>query len=730
MQCPHCRHENRDGARFCGACAAALGGTAPCPRCATLNPPGQKFCDACGGPLSARAADGAPAIARDARTYTPRHLVDKILTTRSAIEGERKQVSVLFADLVDSMRLAERLDAEEWHRILDCVFEILLRGVHRFEGTINQFTGDGVMALFGAPVAHEDHARRACHAALSAMEELRAYASTLRPRGLELAARMGLNSGEVVVGKIGDDLRMDYTAQGHCVGLAARMEQLAGPGTVLLTDHTARLVEGFFALADLGPHAMKGAMAPVRVFELQGIGPLRTRLDAAGVRGLSRLIGRDAELAWLDGILSRSSESHGQVIGVVGEAGVGKSRLCRELIERCRARGVPVYEVHCPAHGASVPWLALRDLLRSYFSLTDGDGVEAIRRSVEQQLLALDPGFRDAVPLVFEVLGVAYPAEPVHPPQDLAAGLAGFMRRFVRLRSLKEPVVLLLDDAHWIDPASDGLLQEIVASVRDSRTILLANFRPEYRPAWIGGAHYHQLPLPPLGEKASRELLQELLGTDSSLGELHDRIHERTEGNPFFTEEAVQALAACGSLVGERGAYRLTAPIDSLALPETVQSLLAARIDRLGEQAKHLLQAAAVIGKQFDEPLLREVSGLDDRDLGAALGELQEGDFLRLVTASPRPEYAFRHPLMVDVAYRSQLSERRARLHGAVATALEKLHADRLGEYATLIAHHWGASGMRFEAARWKRRAALRVASIKVASMKVDRRGQSRMPKP
>jgi class 3 adenylate cyclase len=720
MRCPHCQHDNRVRARFCGGCGASLGGSLGCPRCGALNAPGQKFCDACGELLLSSAAAPAP----DARAYTPRHLVEKVLTTRSALEGERKQVSVLFADVVDSMRLAEGLDAEEWRRILDRVFAILAGEVHRFEGTINQFTGDGVMALFGAPVAHEDHARRACHAALSAMEELRAYASTLGARGLELSVRMGLNSGEVVVGKIGDDLRMDYTAQGHCVGLAARMEQLAAPGTVLLTEHTAGLVEGFFALGDLGLRAMKGVSAPVRAFELQGVGPLRTRLDASALRGLSRLIGRTAELSWLDGIVSRAIESNGQVVGMVGDAGVGKSRLCFEFIERCRARRVAVYDVHCPAHGATVPWLAIRDLLRSYFALAPDQEAEAIRRSVGQQLRALDPGFMDAVPLVLEVLGVSPSAAPDHSAPSITTQLAGFLRRFVRLRSVNEPVVVLLDDAHWIDQASDELVGEIAASVRDTRTLLLANFRPEYRPAWIGGSHYHHLVLAPLGEEASRELLRDLLGSDHSLGGLADHIRERSGGNPFFAEELVQALAASGNLVGERGAYRLTAPIDAVALPATVQALLAARIDRLGEPAKHLLQAAAVIGKQFDEPLLREVSGLvDDHDLGPALGGLQEQEFLRLVTSSPRLEYAFKHPLIRDVAYRSQLGERRARLHAAVATALEKLRSDRLGEYASLIAHHWEASGMRFEAARWKRRAALKVANIKV-------KGRGRRPQP
>jgi class 3 adenylate cyclase len=720
MRCPHCRHENRGDARFCGECGTSLDSMA-CPRCGTLNPARQKFCDSCGASLAASA--GAAATTRDARAYTPRHLVEKILTTRSALEGERKHVSVLFADVVDSMRLAEGLDAEEWHRILDRVFDILARGVHRFEGTINQFTGDGVMALFGAPVAHEDHAQRACHAAISAMEELHAYASTLRTHGLELSVRMGLNSGEVVVGKIGDDLRMDYTAQGHCVGLAARMEQLAAPGTVLLTEHTARLVEGFFALADLGPRAMKGVSAPVRVFQLRKIGPVRTRLDASELRGLSRLIGREAELAWLESILSRAIESNGQVVGVVGDAGVGKSRLCLEFSQRCRARGIAVYEVHCPAHGTTVPWLAIRELLQSYLALDQVEGVEPIRRSVAQQLRALDAGFEDAIPLVLEVLGVGDAAAPDDSPQSVATRLAAFMRRFVRLRSAHEPVVLLLDDAHWIDRASDELVREVGASVRDTRTLLLANFRPEYRPAWIGGSHYQQLALSPLGEGASRELVQDLLGSDGSLGEVSALIRERTAGNPFFTEEVVHALAASGSLIGERGAYRLMAPVDTLALPETVQSLLAARIDRLDEQAKHLLQAAAVIGKQFDEPLLGEVSGLDGHDLNAALGALQDGEFMRLVTPSPRPEYAFKHPLMRDVAYRSQLAERRARLHAAVATALEKLREDRLGEHASLIAHHWEASGLRLQAARWKRRAALKVANIRV-------KGQGRRQRP
>jgi len=647
---------------------------------------------------------------RDTRSYTPRHLAEKILTTRSALEGERKHLSILFVDVVDSMTLAEKLGAEEWHRVLDRVFEILAAAIHAVEGTINQFTGDGVMALFGAPIAHEDHARRACQAALAAREDLRAYAETLRPRGVELAVRMGINSDEVVVGKIGDDLRMDYTAQGQSVGLAARVQQLAAPGTVLVTENTARLVEGFCLLSDAGLRSVKGVTAPVRVLELSAMGPARSRLDAAGRRGLTRLVGRDAELTWLEGVLARSIKSDGQVVGVVGEAGIGKSRLCLEFARRSRARGVALYEAHCPAHAVTVPRFAIRDLLRSFLGLTQTDEVEAMRQSVAEQLSALDASLADAVPLALDVLGVAAESS-----SRTTMDLAGFMRRLLRSRSAAQPTLVLIDDAHWLDPASHDLVRELAAAVRGTRSLLLTNFRPEYRPAWTGGSHYHQLALSPLGAEAARELLHELLGSPGALGELADSILERTGGNPFFTEEVVQALVGAGSLVGERGAYRLTAPVEALALPATVQALLASRIDRLNEVAKNVLQAAAVIGKQFDEPLLREASGVAaPRELDAALADLEDLDFIRPAGFSPHPEYAFKHPLMADVAYRSQLGERRGALHAAVAAALEKLHGDRLGEYASLIAHHWEASGRRFEAARWKRRAALNVANIKI----------------
>jgi class 3 adenylate cyclase len=708
MECPRCRHENRAAATFCGGCGTALVRDAACARCATVNPAGHRYCDGCGAALGTRPS-------RALSIPTPAHLAEKILRGRGALQGERKLVTVLFADVVHSMQLAEGIDAEEWHRVLDRYFQILAAGIHRFEGTINQFTGDGVMALFGVPIAHEDHARRGCHAALDLLAALGEYASTLAARGLAFAVRMGLNSGEVVLGRIGDDLRMDYTAVGHTVGLAARMEQMAAPGTIYLTEHTARLVEGFFTLHDRGVPVMKGVSTPVRVFELAGTGALRTRLDVARRRGFSRLVGREAELAKLWRLLERALDADGQVVGVVGDGGVGKSRVCLEFVERCRAQGIVVHEAHCPAHGAAVPLLPIRELLRGCLGLDADTAPDEIRAAVGARLAAFGD---DARPLVLDVLGVGEDAPSAPPPQgdERATRLAAILGRLVHELSARDAVVLLVDDVHWIDPASEECLRELARVAAGIRALVVANFRPGYDAAWMTGAHCQRLALTPLSQEASEALLTDLLGGDDSVEALFDLIGERTRGNPFFIEEVVQALAAAGSLAGRPGAYRLTAALDSLAIPATVQSLLAARIDRLNADAKSILQTAAVIGKQFDEALLREVVACDAAALGSALGALQEGEFVQEMPGSAGPQYAFRHPLTQEVAYGSQLGDQRARLHGAVAAALVKLMAERLGEHAELIAHHWSAAGMRYEAERWRRRALLRVASIKVRS--------------
>ena len=705
MRCPACGSENVADASFCGECAAALTGLVNCPSCGRANPPKQKFCNGCGQSV-ASSADRATSTERG---YTPKHLAEKILSSRSALEGERKQVTVLFADVKGSMELGEKVDPEEWYRIMDRFFQILSDGVHRFEGTVDRFTGDGIMAIFGAPIAHEDHARRACHAALHLRDELRRYAEELkRTRGLSFSVRMGLNSGEVVVGTIGDDLKMVYTAHGNAVGLGQRMEQLATPEQVYLTEHSAKLVSGFFRLRDLGPFDLKGVSAPIRVYELEGVGALHTPIEVSRSRGFSRFVGRQDETVALEAALARAIGGSAQVVGIVGEPGVGKSRLSFEFLERCRERGLAIFQAHGVPHGKAISLLPILELFRNFFAITDEDSDQAAREKIAGRFLLLDESLREFLPLTFELLGVSDPERPA-PPMDPASRqhqLHAVVKHVTQMFGRRQPAVTFLEDLHWFDGASEGFLEPIVEALPGTQGLVLVNFRPGYHAAWMQKSYYQQLPLLPLGPVATAELLRDLLGTDPSLVTLGDPIQERTGGNPFFIQEVVQALAETGSLEGAKGAYRLVRPAAELRLPSTVQAVLAARIDLLAEREKGVLQTAAVIGREFAEPILRRIVELPNAELAAALQRLTAAEFIYEEALGPEPEYTFKHPLTQEVAYRSQLGERRERVHAEVARAIADLYRDRLDEKAALLAQHWEASGDALEAARWHNRAA------------------------
>ena len=703
MNCPSCQAALPEDAAFCGQCGGALRSERRCARCGRPNSPEMRFCLGCGAALSPAALPQAP------RAYTPKHLVEKILTTRSALEGERKQVTVLFADVKGSMDLAEQVDPEEWHKVMDRFFAILSEGVHRFEGTINQYTGDGIMALFGAPIAHEDHARRACYAALHLQQELRRYADEMRlEHGLGFSVRMGLNSGEVVVGKIGDDLRMDYTAQGHTVGLAARMEQLATPATAYLTEHAAKLVSGFFRLRDLGPFDLKGVSTPVRVYELEGVGALHTPLEVSRSHGFSRFVGRSAELASLEAALLRALDGNGRVVGIVGEPGVGKSRLCQEFVERCQGRGISVYGGHGVSHGKAIPYVPILELFRGFFRIGERDEAEVAREKIASRMLLLDETLRDALPLAFEFLGVADPEHPAPrmDPDARRRQLFATVKRVVQALSRREPVVTLLEDLHWFDSGSEAFVEVLVEAAAGTRSLLVVSFRPEFHAGWMQKSYYQQIPLQPLPAEAVGELLHELLGTDPSLSRLGNRIRERTGGNPFFIEEIVQALGESGSLVGSKGTYQLVQSAADLVLPATVQAVLAARIDRLAGREKEILQTAAVIGEEVPEPILKRVSDAPEADVADALRTLVAAEFLYEQALYPEAQYTFKHPLTREVAYHSQLGAHRARLHGRVGREIQELYPDKLDERAALVAHHLEQGGETLDAARWHRRAA------------------------
>jgi class 3 adenylate cyclase len=661
-----------------------------CPSCRFLNEPGEKFCGGCGLPVTAGRRSPELRLGPP-QSYTPSHLAEKILTSKTALEGERKQVTVLFADLKGSMELLADRDPEEARQLLDPVLEHMMEAVHRYEGTVNQVMGDGIMALFGAPIAHEDHAMRACYAALRMLEAVQRYAQQVqRTQGVPIQIRVGLNSGEVVVRAIGSDLHMDYTAVGQTTHLAARMEQMARPGSILITADILRLAEGYVEVKPLGPVQIKGLSTPAEVYEVSGAGPLGTRLQAAAVRGFTRFVGRVHELEILRQALQRARSGQGQVVALVGEAGVGKSRLFWEFIRSHRTHGWLLLESRSVSYGKATPYLPLRDLLKAYFQINARDDDRRIREKITGKLLTLDEALKPTLPAFLALLDV--PVEDsqwqaLDPPQRRQRILDGVKRLLLR-ESQVQPLCLVLDDLHWIDAETQALLDSLVESLPTARCLLLVNYRPEYQHGWGHKTYYSQLRLDPLPPDSAEEFLQVLLGDHVGLEPLKRLLIARTEGNPFFLEESVRTLVETQVLVGDRGAYRLAQALPSIQVPATVQAILAARIDRLPPEEKHLLQIAAVIGTEVPFALLQSIAEIPEEALRRGLAHLQAAEFLYEASLFPEHEYTFKHALTHEVAYGSLLRERRRALHARVVEAIEALPPDRRGEPLDRPPHH------------------------------------------
>jgi class 3 adenylate cyclase/tetratricopeptide (TPR) repeat protein len=709
MKCPRCQHENEAGAKFCEECATPL--ALACAKCGRQLSPAAKFCPECAHPTGLSAAPPQAPRFGSPESYTPRHLAERILTSKAALEGERKQVTVLFADLKGSMELLADRDPEEARKILDPVLERMMEAVHRYEGTVNQVMGDGIMALFGAPVAHEDHAVRACYAALQMQELVQLYAEEARrTHGVNVQIRVGLNSGEVVVRAIGSDLHMDYTAVGQTTHLAARMEQFASPGSILLTPSTLELVEGFVAVKPLGPVPVKGLADAVEVYEVTGVGAARTRLEAAARRGLTRFVGRNAELEQLRDALDRASEGRGQVVAVVGEPGVGKSRLFWELTHSHRVHGWLILQSGSVSYGKATAYLPVIELLRGYFEIESRDDPRKIREKVTGKVLTLAPALGLAVPAFLALLDVPVDEASWHAldPLQRRQQTLDAVKRLLLRESEVQPLVVVFEDLHWIDGETQTLLDSLVESLPAARLLLLVNYRPEYQHAWGGKTYYRQLRIDPLPPESADELLDALLGTDAALGPLKLLLVERTEANPLFLEESVRALVETAALTGERGAYRLTRPVEQLKIPATVQAILAARIDRLGPEAKRLLQAAAVIGKDVPMPLLLAIADAPEPEVRAELTHLTAAEFLYETRLFPDIEYTFKHALTHEVAYGGLLHERQRALHARITEVIERLSTERVAEQAERLAHHAQRGELWEKAVAYLRQAGLR----------------------
>jgi len=635
-------------------------------------------------------AAGSSGTAQPARPEKDTIALGAPLEAHDVPEGERKTVTALFADIKGSTELERDLDPEEARAIVDPVLQLMIAAVHRYGGYVAQSTGDGIFAIFGAPVAHEDHPQRALQAALAMQEELHRYGESLRADGrISVEARVGVNTGEVVVRSIQVGEHTEYTPVGHTTNMAARMQTVAPAGSIAASEATQRLCQGYFEFRALGPTAIKGLDRPVEVYEVVRAGPLRTHFQLAARRGLTRFVGREREMVALAGALEQAGAGHGQIVAAVGEAGAGKSRLLYEF-KATIPDGCKVLQAYSVSHGKASAWLPVLALLYDYFAIEDGNDKACRRDKIERRLSALDQALKDALPLLHTLMGLHEGPDPIAQmdAQIKRRRTLDAIKRIIVRESLNQPTVVIFEDLHWIDSETQALLDLLADSIANSRVLLLVNYRPEYRHEWANKSYYSQFRLEALGRESAGEMLSALLGDGIELAPFKRLVIERTEGNPFFIEEIVQALFDEGALI-RNGAVKIMRSLSELRLPATVQGMLAARIDRLSAEQKDLLQMLAVIGRESPLGLVRQVASPLDTQLERILAELQASEFIYEQPALAGAEYIFKHALTQEVAYNSLLVERRKLLHGRVGQALESMFAERLDDHLGELARHY-----------------------------------------
>ncbi len=674
--------------QFCGKCGASL--AAVCTTCGFSNPADFAFCGKCGTALASSRRESPIDFSRP-QSYTPKHLADKILTTRGSIEGERKLVTVLFADVADFTALSEKLDPEEVHQIMDGCFKILMDEIHRHEGAVNQFTGDGVMALFGAPVAHEDHARRACHAALNIQKALKGYAERIEGEcGVAFKMRVGLNSGPVIVGAIGDDLRMDYTAVGDTTNLAARMESLARPGTILASVNTHRLTRDFFEFESMGGLEVKGKEELQKAFRLIGAGEVATRIGASAAKGLTRFVGRKRSMAAVTEAYDKAKSGTGQVLGIVGDAGVGKSRHLLEM-KNVLSPGEYVYlEGQCLHYGGSMAYLPLLDILRSFFGIHEGDREYVLKKRMKETVLELDETLVRTLPPFQELLSLKGDDESfskLDPREKREKTFEAMRDLFIRI-SQDKPLIIVVEDLHWIDRTSNDFLEYLIGWLANTAILLILLYRPEYTHQWASKSFYTQINLDQLNPSSSTELIKAMLEEGNVAPELKQLILTRASGNPLYMEEFTHTLLENGAIEKKENRYVLCRDASDIRVPDTIQGIIAARMDRLEDNIKRTMQVASVIGRDFAFRILQTITGMR-AELKSYLLNLQGLEFIYEKKLFPELEYMFKHALTQEVAYNSLLVKRRKEIHEKIGLAIEQIYAERLEEFYEMLAYHY-----------------------------------------
>jgi len=688
MRCQQCSAETPERLKFCNQCGSQL--AASCIECGFENARGAKFCGRCSSSLTVGAAD-VRSRKTDVSIAEPVRVAAE--SCSATLDGERKTITAVFADIKGSMELIEDLDPEEARAIVDPALKLMMEAVQHYGGYVAQSTGDGIFALFGAPVAHEDHAQRALYAALRMQEDISRFAERLRAEGRPpLHVRVGANSGEVVVRTIKTgETHSEYVPIGHSTSLAARIQALAPIGSIAITGSMQKLVEGYFQLKSLGVTGVKGVSQPVNLYEVTGLGPLRTRLQRSAGRGLTKFVGRERETEALKHAAQLATQGHGQIVAAVAEPGVGKSRLLFEFKATSRS-GWMVLELVSVSHGKASAYLPVIDLLRNYFDISAGDDEHKRREKVTGRVLALDRSLEDTVPYLFSLLGIVEGDDPLAQMdgQIKRRRTLDAVKRLLLRESLNQPLLVVFEDLHWIDDETQALLNLLADSIGTAKILLLVSYRPEYSHRWNSKTYYTQLRLDPLGTESADEMLQFLLGDGAGLELLKGLIVEKTEGNPLFMEETVEMLLDEGALV-RNGSIKLVKPLAELKIPSSVQAILASRIDRLSPNEKDLLQTLAVIGREFAISLVRRVVTKSGEELDRMLYDLQFAEFIYEQPAAGDVEYIFKHALTQEVAYHSVLAERRKLLHERIGSALEA-SAQSIDDHLSQLAYHYGHS--------------------------------------
>jgi class 3 adenylate cyclase/tetratricopeptide (TPR) repeat protein len=722
MKCSKCHAENLESAKFCGECRTPF--EKVCSNCQHPNPLQFKFCSECGHSLRVPSKEAPRELYFDEKLakiqrYLPEGLNEKILSQRNKIEGEHKQVTVMFCDMVGFTSLSEKLGAENIYSIIDEVCDILIHKVHEYEGTVNQITGDGVMALFGAPIALEDAPQRAIRSSLAIHKEITKFSERMeREIGLlPIKIRAGIHTGSVVMGTLGNDLRVKFTAVGDTVNLASRMEGLAEPGTTYVTEDTFKLTVGLFRFEALGEKQVKGKEEPVKVYQVIAPSTLRTRFDVSAERGLTPFIGRERELELLLDGFERAKTGKGQAFSIVSEAGAGKSRLLYEFRKAVANQDMTFLEGRCLSYSRSIAYHPLIDILKSNFDIHEEEGDQEIREKVKKGLILMGVDEPSTLPYLLELLLVKDSGidQISMSPEAKKDRIIEAIKRIVLKGSEMRPLILAIEDLHWLDKSSEDVAKDLLESIPASKILLIFTYRPEFVHTWGAKSYYSQLNLHRLSNRESLEMVNHILGTKKIGSTLEKLILEKTEGIPFFIEEFIKSFKDLKIIDRKENAYHLSKEIERVVIPSTMQDVIMARVDSLPEKGKEVLQTGSVIEREFSYPLIKRVAGLPDQELLSCLSVLKDSELLYERGIYPQSNYVFKHALTRDVVYDSILTKRKKKLHEEIGDAIEELCKDGLREHYEVLSEHYFLGENYLKSAEYSRLASRK--SEKAASL-------------